>query len=284
MHNAVLLEEAIDALAVQPGGRYIDGTAGEGGHTGAIVAHGGTVLAIDIDPEQIENLKKIFQGNQSVTTIEGNYADIQQIGESHGFTQIDGILVDFGLSMRQLKEAGKGLSFHKLDEPLDMRLTESIEVSAADMLNSMAVADLYELFMKYSEELYSFEIAKSVVSQRLKRKLATVQDLITAVDRGLHYENVKPGTDKIGTYARIFQALRIAVNDEFTNIKKALAGGFNLLKHGGRMVVITFHSLEDRIVKQYAVKNNIKVLNKKVVRGDAMLRYERSAKMRVLIK
>lgn len=282
MHTSVMLQEAITALNVVPGGVYIDCTGGEGGHTKAIREQGGTVLTIDIDPEQVKALLSQFRNDSKITVIEGNYANVQSIAVENGVHEADGILVDLGLSMEQLRNSGKGLSFNRPDEDLDMRLGTEEGMTAADIVNGWSVGELYDMFSRYSEEIYSFQIAESIAWHREKRKLKKVRDLIRAIDTAL--ERKAPSADKVKSHARIFQALRIAVNSEFENIRSMLAGAMALLKPGGRLVVITFHSLEDRIVKQFALKNNIRTLGKKAVPGNKELKFERSAKMRILVK
>lgn len=283
MHTPVLLQKAIEYLNVKPGGKYIDATVGEGGHLELINRLGGTVLGIDWDAAQAQSLQLKFQNNKDIVIACGNYAHIESIAGEHGFTQVDGVLFDFGLSMKQLFESGKGFSFQHDEDPLDMRLNEELEKKASDIINSSSVSELYEIFAKFAEEFHSISIAEGIVRARIGRRMDRVRDLKKVIDYALKQCTVKHPHPNRQTYARIFQALRIAVNKEFENIKSGLAGSLKVINPEGRIVVISFHSLEDRIVKQFVREKGLHELSKHVIKGDRELSFERSAKMRVIV-
>lgn len=279
MHTTVFLEEAVASLNVQKKGKYIDATYGKGGHTRGIVEKGGKVLAIEWDPSQIPLTKQ-----KGIEIARGNYADMEFIANEYGFIPADGVLFDFGLSMDQLEEGKKGLSFKKLEEPLDMRISNTGKM-AKEILNEYSQAELAEDFMKFSEEIKSKSIAKQIVIARRKKPFETVEDLISAINRSLKsLANNREYAQKV--YARIFQALRIIVNEEFNNISKGLEAALQIVKPGGRIVIITFHSLEDRIVKLFARQHKYEVIEEKVdVEKVRNLRsFERSAILRIIEK
>lgn len=271
-HTPVFLDEAIKALAVKSGEKYIDATYGEGGHSAEIVRLGGNVLALDADASQVEN------GNDAIHVVHGNYRDIQEIAEKEGFTQVSGILFDFGLSMRQIRESSKGFSFEKREDPLDMRLGNT-GMTVAEYLQTADPELLQHELMKYSEDVCSPAIAQKIVQTRSEKPVAKVQDLLTIIDSVVKTDM----TTQRKSYARIFQALRIIINDELNTIKKGLHGAVNLTRTGGKIVVITFHSLEDRIVKAFA-RNSTKVTETiiRVEKVRKLASFERSAELRVL--
>ncbi len=273
MHTPVLLKEVIKFLNVKVGGLYIDATAGEGGHLKPILDRGGKVLAIDWDINQIKNLMRF----ENLISVEGNFGEIEKIAKGRNFFPVDGIIFDLGLSYWQISQSGRGFSYNSPKEPLDMRLNDSIERGAKDFVNSFSQENLYEILAKYSEEVNSWAIAQGIVSARSLRKINTVGDLTRAIDRAIGRKDRK-------VYSRIFQALRIVVNDEFNNLRKGLEGAVRILKEDGRIVIITFQSLEDRIVKRYVKENNLVFLPKKPIAGDKNLPFERSAKLRVICK
>jgi len=277
MHRSVLLNESISSLHIQPGGRYIDATAGEGGHLWAMLQKGAVVLAIDRDKNQIANLKSMYKDKKNVLFEHGNFADIKQIALEKGFTSVLGILFDLGLSNEQLQNRGIGLSYKKKDELLDMRLDESIDISARQLLNSLSEDQLYKIFAKNSEDLHSRQIAHAIIEERRKRPLEIVNELVSLIKK------VVPDSPN-GSIARIFQALRIEVNNELFNLESALKQSLSIVASGGRIVIISFHSLEDRIVKQFIKSNNLKQLSKVIVRaGRDHFSFERSAKLRVIL-
>lgn len=275
MHTPVLLKEVIDGLGVIPGGLYIDATGGAGGYTSAILEKEAQVLTIDWDPKQVESLKYKFKDHKNAKAVEGNFADIEKIAKENNFFPADGVVFDLGLSMTQLKEYGRGLSYNRPEESLDMRISPKTEITAGEIIRSSSEDKLYEIFAGNSEEINSRAIARYIISARQIRPIEKVGDLLRAINQAI-------GREDRQAVARIFQALRIEVNDEFENLKKGLKGAFQILKHTGKVAIVTFHSIEDRIVKNYARENGLKFVNKKVIRGRRNLSFERSAKLRII--
>lgn len=275
MHTPVLLQSAIEALNVKADGTYVDATLGEGGHTRELISLGANVLAIDRDKSQVERLRLEYQDNPKVTIIHDNFANIEKVSKNAGFSSVDGVLFDLGLSMIQLRSGGIGLSYKNDNEPLDMRLDHSATSTAAELLNITIKDDLYHLIAKNSEEINAGQIVAAIIEQRGRKKIQTVGELKAVIDRAI-------GTSDESVYRRIFQALRIEVNNEFENLVAGLNGALNITKKGGRIVVITFHSTEDRIVKRFMIEKNLKSVYKKIVTGDKTKRYEKSAKLRAI--
>jgi len=244
-HIPVLLEETIRALAVQPGGRYIDCTLGGGGHATAILEHsspGGQLLGIDTDPEAIKAAKaRLETYSSSILLVTENFVNLQAICIKYDFFPVHGILFDLGLSSLQLNGNGRGFSFQH-DAPLDMRLSPSQKVTAADIVNTYSESELAHLIKTYGEEGYSHRIARHIAQER---PIETTLHLVRTIERviGSRRGRIHPAT-------KTFQALRIAVNHELENLEAALKQAINLLGFEGRLVVISYHSLEDRIVKQ----------------------------------
>ncbi len=245
-HTPVLLEETLRALAVQPGGRYIDCTLGGGGHAVAILersAPGGQLLGIDADPEAIRVAsERLEHYHDSILLINENFANLPAICLRYDFQPVHGILFDLGLSSLQLGDDRRGFSFQE-EGPLDMRLSPDQQITAADIVNQSPEAELADIIWRYGEEGYSRQIARSIVKERpieTTLKLAKVIEQASGGRKG-----------KIHPATKTFQALRIAVNQELDNLESALKQAVNLLGFGGRLVVISYHSLEDRIVKQF---------------------------------
>jgi 16S rRNA (cytosine1402-N4)-methyltransferase len=249
-HIPVLAREVIDHLMVQPGGRYIDCTVGAGGHSQAILEHsspGGQLLGIDADPEAIraagERLKSF---GKSVLLVNDNFANLKDICIKYDFFPVHGILFDLGLSSPQLEE-GRGFSF-QTDKPLDMRFNPTQMTTAADIVNKYSETELARILKTYGEEIHSRQIARRIVQ---KRPLTTTGELAKLVEEavGGRHSKIHPAT-------RTFQALRIVVNREMESLESALNQAVSLLGFGGRLVVISYHSLEDRIVKQFIQKES----------------------------
>ena len=243
-HIPVLLKEVMDALAVRPGGRYVDGTLGRAGHTKEIIARGGMVLGIDRDEQAIREIGEVA----GLTAVRGRHGDLKEIADEKGWGEVDGILLDLGVSSPQLDEAGRGFSFLR-EGPLDMRMDRSSGLSAADIVNFESAERLEEIFRELGEEPQSRRIARAIVKEREKRKFETTVEFADFIERvvgrrGAHH----PAT-------RVFQALRMEVNDEIGELERALEGGLEILKSGGRFAVITFESLTDRIVKRFFAKH-----------------------------
>lgn len=242
-HRPVLLEETVGALSVRSGGRYVDGTLGRAGHTQAILARGGVVLGIDRDDAALSDVGAL--GLNGLTIAKGNHGDVASIARAHGWDAVDGVLLDLGVSSPQLDEAERGFSFLR-EGPLDMRMDRSGGETAADLVNGADAERLAEIFRTLGEEPQARRIARALVAAREKgTRFATTTDLADFVERliGRHGGH-HPAT-------RVFQALRMAVNDELGELVRALDGGLAILKPGGRFAVITFESLSDRIVKRF---------------------------------
>ncbi len=245
-HIPVLLEETLRALSVKPGGRYIDCTLGGGGHAAAILEQstpGGQFLGIDADSEAIRVASERLEDyHKSILLINENFANLQTICIKYNFQPVHGILFDLGLSSLQLGDYSRGFSFQE-EGPLDMRLSPDQQITAADIINHYSEAELAGIIRRYGEESTSRQIARGIVKERpieTTLKLAKVIEQASGGRKG-----------KIHPATKTFQALRIAVNHELDNLDSALKQAVNLLGFGGRLVVISYHSLEDRIVKLF---------------------------------
>lgn len=249
-HEPVLKEQVIAHLQVKEGQKYIDATLGDGGHTLAILEKGGIVLGIDVNEQSITRaLQRINTAgfSKSFFPCRGNFEHIQELAENSGFTHVAGIIYDLGYSSFQLDESEIGLSFLR-DTPLDMRLNKDLGVTAADLVNSLSESELTQLIRNYSDEKFAKPFARAIVSSRNLKKIQTTKQLAdilkSASSPGYEHGRIHPAT-------RTFQALRIVVNDELGNLERSLPRAARLLLPGGRMLVISFHSLEDRIVKNF---------------------------------
>lgn len=247
-HIPVLLNEVIGLLNVQSGKKYIDATLGGGGHTGGILKRGGKVLGIDTDQEALDYVNENFQFSPDLIGIQlrlikGNFREIEKIAKENGFDKVAGIIFDLGVSGHQFDVAERGFSFQK-EGPLDMRMDKDLKVAATDLVNALTKGELYELFSKLGEERFSRAIANGIVRARQISPIITTAELWEIIRRSV------PGNISGETGARIFQALRIVINEELNSLKEALPQAFNLLDKEGRIAVISFHSLEDRIVKR----------------------------------
>jgi 16S rRNA (cytosine1402-N4)-methyltransferase len=247
VHTPVLLAETIEGIRVLPGSSYIDATLGGGGHTAALLAAGaGRVLSIDRDPEAIEAARQRLQDEQErLTLVHGNFRDIGTIARQHGFEQVAGILLDIGVSSHQLDTRERGFSFGATG-PLDMRMDRTGGMTAADLVNGLPENELADLLFRWGEERAARRIARRIVERRKQAPITSTEELAEVVKRaaGGKETRIHPAT-------RTFQALRIAVNDELGAIENVLPSAVDLLAPEGRLAVITFHSLEDRIVKQF---------------------------------
>lgn len=266
-HTSVLLHEIINLLDVQKGKKYIDATLGGGGHSAGILEKGGKVLGIDTDSEAIEYIKKNFQfsiSNFQLKVVRGNFGDIDNIAKANKFDQAAGILFDLGVSSHQFDTAERGFSFRN-EGPLDMRMDKDLEVTAAGLVNILTKGELYDLFSKLGEEGFARVIANNIARARRIKAIETTWELSEIINNSV--PNIKIRLD---ANARIFQALRIAVNDELNSLRRALPKAFKLLEPKGKIAVISFHSLEDRIVKkqfmEWETQGKGTVLTKKPVR------------------
>lgn len=248
-HTPVLLDEALAALAVRPDGFYVDATFGRGGHSAAIVAQlgpEGRLLALDRDPVAIEAGKQRFAGEHRVTLVHARFATIDEVVAEHGKGRgVDGVLLDVGVSSPQLDDARRGFSF-AADGPLDMRMDPTRGVSAADWLAKASERDIGAVIRKFGEERSARRIARAIVAARQNVPIVTTRQLARIVA-----DAMPKGRERIHPATRTFQALRIHVNRELDELTEALPKCVDLLRVGGRCGVISFHSLEDRIVKRF---------------------------------
>lgn len=251
-HIPVLLEEVISYLNLGPGKNYVDATLGGGGYSKAILSKidSGKLLSIDLDSDAIENSRIMNResGIKNWILAQGNFQNINKITKQHAFSNISGIVADLGLSSHELDGSGRGFSF-KGQEPLDMRFDQSQKEDASFLLNNKSEQELEKIFREYGEEKFSRQIARKIKNEKVKVK--NTNELYQVIKDALP----KPVKHKADDSARrIFQALRIAVNHELENLEEFLPKAFDILNPGGRLVVVSFHSLEDRIVKQFFLK------------------------------
>ncbi len=248
VHVSVLGPETVDALNIRDGGRYVDGTFGAGGHTAAMLSRAACqVYAIDRDPAAIARgapLRDIH--GDRLTLIEGRFGELDRLVRAEGAEQVDGVALDLGVSSPQIDEPERGFSF-RFDGPLDMRMSRD-GLSAADVVNTMAEGPLADIIYEYGEERHSRRVAKAIVLARTEGAILTTSRLAEIVRRVV--PSAKRG-DGIDPATRTFQALRIYVNDELGELDRGLASAERLLAPGGRLAVISFHSLEDRRVKDF---------------------------------
>lgn len=252
-HAPVLLRETVDALAVRAGGTYIDATVGLGGHAEAVLEAAqpdGRLLGIDRDPDAIEVAsERLGRFGGLAVLVQGNHDEVATIGREHGFDAVDGVLFDLGVSSMQLDTPGRGFSFQR-DEALDMRMGPDAVDTAADLVNTRDEHELADIIWRYGEERRSRAIARAIVANR---PIRTTGELVNAIEQAVgrgRERQIHPAT-------LTFQALRIAVNGELRSLEDALDGARGLLAGvGSRLAVISFHSLEDRIVKRYMIKES----------------------------
>jgi 16S rRNA (cytosine1402-N4)-methyltransferase len=250
-HVPAMLDEVLYYLDPKDGGVYADGTLGGAGHASAIInkiGPSGTLVGIDQDINAIRNAREKFKGLATdIRLFHDNFSSLPRIMEETGIRGFDGILVDIGLSQHQLSESGRGFSFMK-DEPLDMRMDTRNPVTAADLIADLSEKELADLFFTLGEERFSRQVARAVVRERGNRRIETSRELSDIV--ALAIPKKAAMSQKIHPATRVFQALRIRVNDELGNLKSFLGSVESLLKPGGRLCVLSFHSLEDRLVKE----------------------------------
>ncbi len=306
-HTPVLLKEVIELLRIEPDNWYIDCNLGGGGHTEEILKNGGKVIGIDMDEDairevaknhhiQLENVNYHTQGySEKLILYQDNFVNLgnimteinKKISPNTNPIKVSGIMYDLGLSSYQLATAGRGFSFMH-DAPLDMRMSDQLGVKAIDLIAALGEKELTTLFTKYGEEPFAKKIARTIVEQRKIQPIFTTKQLADLV---LTVKYKRPG-DKIHPATQIFQALRIAVNDELNSLRDSLPQAFELLETDGRLLVISFHSLEDRIVKDYfhTLENQKKgqsLSDKPIISSQEEISQNprsRSAKMRVIQK
>lgn len=288
-HIPVLLNEVLKYLDPQPNQNFIDATAGDGGHAGAILektAPDGKLIAIDRDLDSIIRAKgNLKEFEDRIDFANDSFGNILKIAEENGMDSVDGIVFDFGMSTNQLENSGKGFSFQR-DEILDMRFDVKNPLTAEDVVNEYSEKELIGIFEKYGEEPKAKIIAGAIADARRKGRIKTTKELVGII------ENVSRRHGRLHPATLIFQALRIEVNGELREIEKALADIPKILSIGGKAAFISFHSLEDRLIKNWSKdlnnKNIIKILNKKPLIASAeeikANPKSRSAKLRVIEK
>lgn len=286
-HIPVLLEEAIELLAIKSGSWYIDATFGRGGHTRAILESGGRVIALDHDKEAISyGMRKFVREmeDQRIILARENFEHIESVVRTAG-KKIHGILADFGVSSPQIDDPSRGFSFQH-DAPLDMRMDDRLGVQAKDLINGLGKKELYEILTRYAQERHAHTIVAAVLDARRKKPIETTTELAHIIEKVVHKEgHLHPAT-------KTFQALRIVVNDELGSIERFLPAALRSLEKGGRLVTISFHEGEDRIVKRFEadaeVAGECRILTKKPVEVSEDEREgnwrSRSAKLRAIEK
>ncbi len=289
MHIPVLLNEAIEYLNPKPDENFIDCTLGFGGHTKAILEKtkpNGKVLGIEWDKDIFEQVKK--QNIEQLVLINDSYTNLKNIVQKENFSPVSGILLDIGISSFHIDSSGRGFSFQK-NEPLDMRFSESQSLPAKEIINKWPEQDLAEIFKEYGQERFARSIARKIVETRFQQPIETTLGLVEIIRKSFP-RSYKFGKAHFAT--RVFQALRIAVNGELENLKAALPQALEILEKGGKIVVISFHSLEDGIVKRFFKENSkngiLQILTKKPLM-PALFEIKnnpkaRSAKLRAAIK
>lgn len=245
LHYSVLLKESVDLLAIKPDGVYVDGTLGRAGHTRELLARlgvTGRLISFDKDPDAINYAQENIMDSR-LSIVHASFATLSNTLKSMGITQVDGVLLDLGVSSPQIDTPERGFSF-RFDAPLDMRMDNSKGISAAEWLNTVDEVELANVFWRYGEEKFSRRIARAIVATRAENPLLTTTQLANLISSLIPYKEKgqHPAT-------RVFQAIRIQVNNELGDLEQVLIDTPDLLGLGGRMVIISFHSLEDRIVK-----------------------------------
>ncbi|MDP2945965.1 MAG: 16S rRNA (cytosine(1402)-N(4))-methyltransferase RsmH [bacterium] len=289
VHIPVLLNEVLKYLNPRPNQNFVDATVGDGGHARAILkntAPNGKLIAVDRDVDSVVRAKSnLKEFENRVLFVNDSFGNILKIVEEGGFNRIEGILFDFGMSTNQLENSGRGFSFQR-DEVLDMRYDIKAQVTAEDVLNNYSEAELVRIFKEFGEEPKALKTAAAIIKARGEKRIKTTGELVRII------EKIIKRRGKIHPATKIFQALRIEVNQELTEIERALVDVPKVLPSGGRAAFISFHSLEDRLIKNWAKdlnrKNVIKILNKKPLTTSAeelkANPKSRSAKLRVIEK
>jgi len=295
VHKSVLLHESIDNLNIQKGDIFVDGTLGNGGHSMEVANRFGdtvVMIGIDLDPKAISRTKQRLAGTKAdIRYSENSFRNMDKVFDSLGVAQVNKILLDIGLSSNQFEESGRGFSFQK-NEPLIMSFKEDLnesDLTAKEIVNTWDMENIQAILEGFGEEQFAWKIAKAIVAKREEKPIETTFDLVEiiklATPKFYHHRKIHPAT-------KTFQALRIAVNDEIESLRDGLRAGFERLATGGRMAVISFHSLEDRVVKRfYKEKEDVglgKKINKKPIVPTTLEIKEnprsRSAKLRVIEK
>ena len=293
IHRSVLLEEVIRFLDLREGDKIIDATINGGGHSKKIleiVGDSGSLLGIELDPELYNLAKRLFlqSYNSRIKLVNDNFAEIDRIAEENDFNEANGVLFDFGVSSFHFDQSGRGFTFQK-DEPLDMRISSNGFLSAREIINIYSEEELYKVLKDYGEEGFAKSIAANIVQQRKKKLIESTKELSALIEKSVpdwyRHQKINPAT-------KTFQALRIAVNQELKNIDQGLNGAIRILARGGKIIAISFHGLEDKIVKEkfreWEKEGLGKVLTKKPIvplSNEILINVRsRSAKMRVFQK
>ena len=243
-HTTVLLNETVDSINVKKDGIYADLTLGGGGHSALILEKGGNVIGIDRDITAIENARERFKG-EKFTAVHSNFSDIKEIAKSLGIEKFDGIIADLGVSSPQLDDAERGFSYMQ-DAPLDMRMDRREKLTAREVVNTYSSEELFRVISTYGEERWASRIVNFIIEEREKASIETTFQLVDIIKAAIPLSARKDGPHPA---KRTFQAIRIEVNGELKILENTIRDSVELLKKGGRMGIITFHSLEDRIVK-----------------------------------
>jgi len=284
-HKPVMLKEVLDILQPKPGGRYIDCTIGDGGHSKAILEKSspdGILVGIDRDPISIERSRiNLAQYKDRIILVQGNFSSLCSLVGSTNIDKFDGILFDLGVSSVQLATPDRGFSFN-IDGPLDMRMDMSIPITAHQIVNSYSLEKLFDIFWNFGEERYSRVIAKAIVDYRKKKEISSSKELADLISK------VVKRRGRIHPATKVFMALRIYINRELENLREAIPQAISLLVPGGRLCIISYHSLEDRIVKNMFKESGEKVITQspiKLTREELISnRRARSARLRGLEK
>lgn len=255
-HVTVLLKETVDGLDIKPDGTYVDCTLGGGGHSSYLLSQlteGGKLIAFDQDEIAIQNAKEKFSSyGEHFITVKSNFRYLAEKLQEIGITEVDGILFDLGVSSPQLDTPERGFSYHH-DAPLDMRMDQEAPLTAYDVVNSWSYEQLVRIFFQYGEEKFSKQIARKIEAYRENKAIETTGELVELIKEGIPAPARRTGGHPA---KRVFQAIRIAVNDELKVFEEALESAIEMVKPGGRVSVITFHSLEDRICKTTFKRNS----------------------------
>lgn len=283
IHVPVMVREVIGILSPRLGGLYIDATVGTGGHTLEILKYigpEGRVLGIDRDAETLDIARQRIDDNRVILR-KGLFSEMREIAKDEGIAEVDGLLFDFGFSLLQVKDMERAFSFFS-DYPLDMRMDRSKGITAEEIVNTYPASELERILREYGEERIANRIAKAIISRRRRERIKTCKELADIVDR------VYGRRGRIHPATKTFQALRIAVNDEINEIKAGLKNAIDLLKKGGRLCVISYHSIEDRMVKNFMKDSEKEGILRILTKKPQIPRYEevisnpasRSAKLR----
>jgi 16S rRNA (cytosine1402-N4)-methyltransferase len=285
IHKPVMINEVLEILDVKPGGKYIDCTLGDGGHARAILeasSPDGILVGIDMDSTAIERAEiSLSQYKDRIIIIQGNFSNLSSLVSSIGITKFGGILFDLGISSVQLGDSDRGFSFN-LDGPLDMRMDKTISITAHQVVNSYSLEKLYNIFWNLGEERFARLIAKSIIDYRKKKEISSTRELADLICKVVRRRG------KIHPATKVFMALRVYINRELENLKDAIPQAISLLIPGGRLCIISYHSLEDRIVKNTFKESEGKLITHspiKPTREEILSnRRARSAKLRGLEK